>query len=436
TGPADAGGGHAADASAGTGLDARLGKLVAGLCIAEATAVLSRYVSTAERQDALAKLGALDPLASLVAGGGSDLLVLRCALEALVRFTAPGGAASPPAPLAELAPRAALLPRCLALATCGEEVYEALAGQLLAQLLEAPLARAQLRRLGAVPALLAPIQDAAAAALPCEARRATCALRCCRQLARDHVELADPMAVQEPSRSRRAGRGARPAARGRSRRPRRRTGRRAGRRPGGPGADVHGQTTSARWPSASTTPPASWLRLVCCWRSPGGPPSAADAPPGGEPSGRSRPARRVQLAAARLLRFVFGVERNRRAFKRAFSAGVLTSFIDVGSYVWPLQAYAPFVGAVSALTEQEAEQVMSGLRRRPRWSARGRTGRARRGGAGQRSSDNDAAPPGGGRVVNGYELLECVGAGAFGRVHLARRHDGAPGEFALKDRSP
>ncbi|CAE8591041.1 unnamed protein product, partial [Polarella glacialis] len=59
---------HAADASAGAGMDTRLVIAVAGLCVAEIVGMLNRYASTEARQSRLAQLGALGPLAQLLNG--------------------------------------------------------------------------------------------------------------------------------------------------------------------------------------------------------------------------------------------------------------------------------------------------------------------------------------------------------------------------------
>eukprot|EP00928_Gymnodinium_smaydae_P032117 TRINITY_DN23345_c0_g1_i1.p1 TRINITY_DN23345_c0_g1~~TRINITY_DN23345_c0_g1_i1.p1 ORF type:complete len:1056 (+),score=200.20 TRINITY_DN23345_c0_g1_i1:415-3168(+) len=209
----------------------------------------------------------------------------------------------------------------------------------------------------------------------------------------------------------------------------------------------------------------------------------------------------VQCAAARLLRFIFALERNRRPFKQALAPDLLAQFVDVGSYVWPLQAYLPFVRLVNGLSSHEAALLRRGLGAFADGVAPTAFGgdlRAKRGGdehsvhqagcgcggnaatglgqpfgaapapaagregliplargganaaigaAGARGGANAAGavgavagPPAvggsyGGRepqLVGGFELLECVGAGAFGRVFLAR-YAGERGEYALKE---
>jgi len=127
------------------------------------------------------------------------------------------------------------------------------------------------------------------------------------------------------------------------------------------------------------------------------------------------------------------VERNRKAFKHIFSADVFGTFIDVGNYIWALDAYVPFVSALNRLTDKEVEQIHGNFLRS---FARGMMMR-QPAAAGSISSStafgarlSESSAPG--RTVCGYHLLECVGAGAFGRVHLARRA-GVPFDFALKE---
>jgi len=142
----------------------------------------------------------------------------------------------------------------------------------------------------------------------------------------------------------------------------------------------------------------------------------------------------VRCSAARFLRFLFAVERNRKIFKEAFSADVMTPFVDIGNYVWHAEAYQQFVNLVGSLPERETSQLHEDFQKACKRGAVSHQHDWPDGGAGVQEHVGmhlgDARPPG--YLVGGYELLECVGAGAFGRVHLARRED-MPGEFALKE---
>jgi len=457
---------HAADASAGAAMDARLGVAVAGHCVAQIVGMLNRYAGTEARRSRLAQLGALRPLVSLL-GDSTDGVVLRCALETLVHFTVHRNAVV----LAELAHLTLrdqhqsvayaqsghsgdLLPQCFSLLCGHEDMYQVLAAQLLEQLLEEPELRAQLRHLGAIPTLLGNFNIEApelssgygrrspetcgpvALVTSSQARKTVHLLRCCQKLARDHVELGDTMAVQELREHK-----ALDAILNVLRRYQREKNE----------VDTLAAALDALAQMCMDDECATALRLQHGyafavigallveepWR-----------PAGASPSSDARPQSfsSIQCSAARLLRFLFAVERNRKAFKHIFSADVFAPFIDVGNYVWPLEAYGPFVSILNGLGEQDVEIIRANFLRLYERGAAQRRERLRDG-----SEGPTAHPPpplsqqlaGGmpmslhesvasGRQIHGYELIECVGAGAFGRVHLARRHD-VPGEFALKE---
>eukprot|EP00930_Biecheleria_cincta_P035068 TRINITY_DN24150_c0_g1_i1.p1 TRINITY_DN24150_c0_g1~~TRINITY_DN24150_c0_g1_i1.p1 ORF type:complete len:732 (-),score=153.30 TRINITY_DN24150_c0_g1_i1:51-2246(-) len=137
----------------------------------------------------------------------------------------------------------------------------------------------------------------------------------------------------------------------------------------------------------------------------------------------------VQRCAARLLRFLFAVERNRKAFKHIFASEILGPFIDIGNYVWPLEAYNNFLALVAGLGERELTTLRSNLWRYRETTTSSKLPQLPLSKAKDLSADDWDAPA---RQVGGYELIECVGSGAFGRVHLARRAD-AVGNFALKE---
>ncbi|CAE7320591.1 NEK10 [Symbiodinium necroappetens] len=153
-------------------------------------------------------------------------------------------------------------------------------------------------------------------------------------------------------------------------------------------------------------------------------------------------ARDVQRAAARLLRFLFAVERNRKAFKHIFAVEkLLARFVDIGNYVWPLEAYDSFLEVLNGLTEKELTFLHTRFGRYRDFYSKGRdmptlavpqpkTADGTNSPNGFREGTRDEWDCE--RVIAGYELVECVGSGAFGRVHLARRPD-MPGDFAVKE---
>ena len=61
------------------------------------------------------------------------------------------------------------------------------------------------------------------------------------------------------------------------------------------------------------------------------------------------PGRQLQLFAFRALRMLFCLERNRKVFKRLFSAELFAAFIDIGNYVLSVDAYRQLVGLFNAV---------------------------------------------------------------------------------------
>eukprot|EP00931_Biecheleriopsis_adriatica_P077152 TRINITY_DN50771_c0_g1_i1.p1 TRINITY_DN50771_c0_g1~~TRINITY_DN50771_c0_g1_i1.p1 ORF type:complete len:1325 (-),score=261.01 TRINITY_DN50771_c0_g1_i1:45-3818(-) len=472
---ASQGGMHAADACAGAGMDTRLVIAVAGLCVAEIVGMLNRYASTQARQSRLAQLGALGPLARLLSGV-SDPLVLRCALETLVHFTMHRN----PAVLAELVQLCTretpqvlphihaaaktpvsskhrssnLLHHCLALLQCSEEMYQGLASQLLEQMLEAPELRQHLRQQGAVARVLCHLrvdspdvsgegrgasssapEGAAGAVSSLPAKKLIHVLGCCKKLARDHVDRGNQLAVQELleqdtlsamlqlvrlcSKLQDAAAAEVLVA----------------------ALDTLAQmcmddecaiTFRLQHPDGLVA--IGSLLLEESW-SHDALQTVGDPVADGDSWKQATPLQDVQRAAARLLRFLFSVERNRKAFGQIFSSEILGRFVDIGNYVWPLEAYTSFVRFIVSLGERE----LAALRNRFSRCSEASRSRSQEPPGSETGSSPSGVPEGskadwGGarRNVGGYELVECVGAGAFGRVHLARRAD-ASGNFALKE---
>merc|ERR1712216_399157 len=204
--------GHSHEAPQGSEVETCEATVIAA-CIAEVVGMLNRYASTEARQAALVDLGVLRPLTCLLSGA-TDSLVLRCALETLVHFTLRVSVAVL-RELARLSLRGGvslqelagidLLPQVLTLLTCREDTYEELAAQLLEQLFESAELRSQFRQLCGVPTLLDSLRVASAPKNSCGSSdsatgrqgRQVRLLRCCKRLAKDHMELGAPMAVQE-----------------------------------------------------------------------------------------------------------------------------------------------------------------------------------------------------------------------------------------------
>ena len=142
--------------------------------------------------------------------------------------------------------------------------------------------------------------------------------------------------------------------------------------------------------------------------------------------------------AFRALRFVFSCDRERVrvAFKPLFPPDLFAAFIDVGQYKPELERYEDVAARWLAQSEQSAARFADALEETlkpadPRtfapdgfafddWRARLPAGEAGDFGEPHRVAN---AP----RVVRGYALVECLGEGAFGKVHRALRARGGGG---------
>jgi len=147
--------------------------------------------------------------------------------------------------------------------------------------------------------------------------------------------------------------------------------------------------------------------------------------------------------AFRALRFVFSCDRDRVrvAFKPLFPPDLFAAFIDVGQYKPELDLYEGLVAAwLSDPSDPSAARFADALEKtlKPKadppdgldgldgldgfafddWRARLPAGEA---------GDFGFAKPNAPRVVRGYALVECLGEGAFGKVHRALRARGGGG---------
>ncbi|PAV86219.1 hypothetical protein WR25_13772 [Diploscapter pachys] len=121
----------------------------------------------------------------------------------------------------------------------------------------------------------------------------------------------------------------------------------------------------------------------------------------------------LQCSIFRVLRLLFSLERNRHIFKKVFPAEFFEKFIDIGHYVQDLSAYRPLV-----LFYEEILKKMTPNERDAAWE-----------------SVNQRREPLG--KVGDYELIEQLGAGAFGCVYTVRKkiadHTAIPQYYALKE---
>ena len=129
--------------------------------------------------------------------------------------------------------------------------------------------------------------------------------------------------------------------------------------------------------------------------------------------------------AFRALRFVFSCDRERVrvAFKTLFPPDLFAAFIDVGQYKPELDRYADIASRWLRLPETSAARFADALEETGKGAA-DRDGfffddwRARLFFARDAAGERPARAP---RVVRGYALVECLGEGAFGKVHRAHK---------------
>ncbi|KAK6742207.1 hypothetical protein RB195_009834 [Necator americanus] len=122
----------------------------------------------------------------------------------------------------------------------------------------------------------------------------------------------------------------------------------------------------------------------------------------------------VQCSIFRVLRILFSLERNRGMFKKVFPPTFFEQFIDVGHYVRDLSSYRPLVTEYSKVIDSSSVADLQAS-----WE-----------------SVNQKRDPIG-RVAD-YELLDQLGAGAFGCVYTARKvgstaSNGVYQYYALKE---
>ncbi|VDO43500.1 unnamed protein product [Haemonchus placei] len=123
---------------------------------------------------------------------------------------------------------------------------------------------------------------------------------------------------------------------------------------------------------------------------------------------------RFQCSIFRVLRILFSLERNRGLFKKVFPIAFFEQFIDIGHYVQDLSAYRPLAVEYSKLIESSTASELQ---------------------ASWEGVNQKRAPIG--RVAE-YDLLDQLGAGAFGCVYTVRKRgtvtdNGSPQYYALKE---
>ena len=138
--------------------------------------------------------------------------------------------------------------------------------------------------------------------------------------------------------------------------------------------------------------------------------------------------------AFRALRFVFSCDRERVrvAFKTLFPPDLFAAFIDVGQYRPELERYEGVASRWLGLADASVRRFADALEET---RAAGRFSfddwRASAFPAGEKKAGE--RPANGPRVVRGYALVECLGEGAFGKVHRAHKAHVRGGGFGGAD---
>lgn len=105
----------------------------------------------------------------------------------------------------------------------------------------------------------------------------------------------------------------------------------------------------------------------------------------------------------RCLRFLYSVEKNRKAFKVIFPPNLFGAFIDVGNYNKDFQSYIPLLKKLNKKTGEE------GLRQiKANFAQMGNFTKL----AGAEGRD---------KFIGGFKIVDLIGKGAYGSVYLVQR---------------
>ena len=69
----------------------------------------------------------------------------------------------------------------------------------------------------------------------------------------------------------------------------------------------------------------------------------------------------VLVHALRLLRFLYSTEKNRAVFKNLFPPDIFANFIDIGNYVYDINAYRPVVNVIVNMPQSSKTRLAASL---------------------------------------------------------------------------
>ena len=105
----------------------------------------------------------------------------------------------------------------------------------------------------------------------------------------------------------------------------------------------------------------------------------------------------IQLHCLRSLRFLYSIEKNRKAFKLVFPPEIFGSFIDIGNFNKNFQSYIPLLKKINKkLPIKALEQIQENFEK-----------------MGQFVNVGDSSK----KFIGGFRIVDLIGKGAYGSVY-------------------
>lgn len=118
----------------------------------------------------------------------------------------------------------------------------------------------------------------------------------------------------------------------------------------------------------------------------------------------------LQLHCLRTLRFLYSVEKNRKAFKLVFPPEVFGSFIDIGNFNKNFQAYIPLLRKINKkLPIQSLDSIYNNFKKMGDFM----------------NIKHDAK-----KLIGGFQIVDLIGKGAYGSVYQVQKGDN---QYAMKE---